>query len=524
MYALTYILLKRFKNRMKAFIKNPVSLIMGLLFIAILLIPIFTKGSSPVDTNYRNIEELHAIIMVLYCSVFIMTSYNGLSKGASLYTMPDVNLVFTSPISPKKVLFYGLIQQMGTSLLIGMFLLFQYSWLNSMYGITVVTLTVILLGYAIIIFCGQFTSMVLYSFVTGSEKRTKAAKFGLLCLCAIAILYLLFTVYPEKDQLIVGFTTALTRSPIALFPVGGWTQVSIIGIISSNWTNAGIGLVALLLYIVALVMMISKGDTDFYEDVLQASERLFSAIAASKQGRFDGATIQNVKLGKTGINKGLGANTFYYKHRLESRRSRLLILDRSSIIFILISIAFAFFMKNSGIMPIFMFSSYMQLFSVSLGRWARELLLPYVYLVPESEFAKLIHCLREGFLKIAVDAIILFIPIGILLNLKPMILIACILARISLGLLFTSANILVQRYFSGIVSKLLKFIIYFLVIIVLLIPDVIVASLLTFKNPQFLQVDTLIFLSISLINLLLSILVIFVSKNMLKYSEMNTFE
>ena len=142
-------------------------------------------------------------------------------------------------------------------------------------------------------------------------------------------------------------------------------------------------------------------------------------------------------------------------------------------------------MRNEGIIPVFAFATYMQIFSVALGRWIRELMLPYIYMVPEPAFTKLIHCLRESFLRIAADAVVLFIPIAFILKLSPAETGACILARISFGLLFTSGNIVVQRFFSGLTLKLLSLLFYFITMIVLILPGVGIAFLITFMNVKY---------------------------------------
>lgn len=503
-------------------VKNPGALILVIVLIGLLLLPVLTGDSGPAgETNHRHIGEVYGMMMVLYCAVFIVTSYSGLSKGASLYTMPDVNLVFTSPISTRKVLLYGLIQQMGTSLFIGIFLLFQYGWMHTTYGISMGSLALILFGYAITLFCGQLTAMVLYSFTTGDERKRSTAKAACLGISGLAVLYLLFSVYPEKGQWLETAVSVLNRLPMALFPVGGWSQAAIAGILAGEWMSVAWGLSILLLYIAALVTFMVRGDVDYYEDVLQATEVSFSAITAGKQGRIDGTMPQKVKVGRTGIGKGFGADSFYYKHRLESRRAKVFLLDRTSIIFILISIVFAFFMRNVGIISVFAFASYMQVFSVALGRWVRELMLPYIYMVPEPAFVKLIHCLRESLLRIAADAVMLFIPIAFILKLSPAETVFCIFARISFGLLYTSGNIMVQRFFSGLTIKLLALLLYFLTMVLLILPGVGITILLTVMNVQILSPNVQIFLVLTLCNVLVSLVVTFLCRNMLEYSELN---
>lgn len=54
-------------------------------------------------------------------------------------------------------------------------------------------------------------------------------------------------------------------------------------------------------------------------------------------------------------------------------------------------------MREGGIIPVFALAVYLQLFTAGQSRINRELYKPFVYLVPEPPFAKLLQCLRELF-------------------------------------------------------------------------------------------------------------------------------
>src|SRR5690554_428307 len=108
MRALAYLILTRFKNRIKNTIKNPGAIIIIIFIIALVVISAINNPSNQFAKTYRHISEVYAMITALYIWVFVMNCLNGLSKGASLYSMPDVSLVFVAPISTKKVLLYGL--------------------------------------------------------------------------------------------------------------------------------------------------------------------------------------------------------------------------------------------------------------------------------------------------------------------------------------------------------------------------------------------------------------------------------
>ena len=78
----------------------------------------------------------------------------------------------------------------------------------------------------------------------------------------------------------------------------------------------------------------------------------------------------------------------------------------------MVLIGFSFFMRESGILPVFAFAVYLQLFTAGQSRINRELYKPFIYLVPESSFSKLLHCLRELVPSALAEAIVVFVPVG----------------------------------------------------------------------------------------------------------------
>ncbi len=522
MQGLLYLFLTRMKNRLKELVKSPSKLILTIAIIAIMAFVIFAGNMSDGEgSTHRSIEELYAIIFALYSSMFILVSYGGFNRGASLFSMADVNILFPSPITSVKILFYGLIQQIGNSLLLGLFLIFQYAWLHDVYGVTIGGLIIILIGYGITVFCGQLTAMVIYSLTSSREERRKVAKAIFAITIGIFSGGILFTSYGMQGTAIEKLVKGANGTIAALFPLGGWIKSSVSGALSKNYLLLLSGLGAVILYVIAIVLLIVKKKADYYEDVLQATEVSFSAITSRKEGRIGEAAPQNIKLGKTGINKGFGASTIYYKQRLESRRARTLFLDMPSLLFIAMVIVFSFIMKNIGIAAVFAFSTYMQIFTIALGRWVKELIYPYIYLIPEPPFKKLINCIRESFPKMLMEAVLMYIPVGIILKLSPVAILLCILARLSFGFLFIAGNLLVERIFGTTTTKGLLMIFYFLTLIILVIPGILAAVMLTLSGFIIISEDITILLSLAVVNIPISLLIIFLCRNVLEYAELN---
>ena len=520
MKALRYLMATRLKNKLKLLAKSPGQLIFVLLILALLAFTVFAGGQTEQAGQYRPISEVYAMVFLLNAFVFLQTAHNGFSNGASLYTMQDVNLVFPAPISVQRVLFYGLVRQMGTSLLLGFFLLFQYSWLAQGYGIDFGFLIVILLGYAISVFCGQLSAMVLYSLSSGREKMKRNLQRVFYLVIFAFLCYLAAVVIPAEDKLSAAVDVA-NGAVFTAFPVAGWLRAAIAGIGSGSFLPLVLGILGVTLYILALIFALFRAHTDFYEDVLAATENDFQTKEAAKEGALSESIPKKVRLGQTGLLKGKGAMAFFHKHLLENRRARLFLLDGPSLIFCAFTIVWAFAMKDAGIFPIFIFGAYLQVFSVALGRITKELLKPYVYLVPEPPFQKLLCCLYEGLLKTVLEALIIFIPVAFILNLSWLEAVMCILARISCGALFLSCNGFVERFFSSVRIKALSFVLYFALLLVVLIPAICAGILLPFLSSSASIAKILAFFGIAAANFLVALAALFSSRNLLVYAELN---
>jgi len=364
--------------------------------------------------------------------------------------------------------------------------------------------------------------MVIYSYTSGSEKNRKIAKYGILTLCAAAAGFVVYSGLSSKAGMLDGIVAGANSGLISLFPVAGWMKTAIIGMQSGQTSYLASGIAATLVYAGILVALLTRSGDSYYEDVLKTTETVFKALTASKSGSISEAVPDNVKVGKTGFRRGWGADTFCYKHRIENRRARIFLLDITSIIFIAVNVLFAILVRSEGLPMVFTMSTYMMLFSVSLGRWVKELVRHYIYLVPEPPFKKLIHCLRETLAQFVVEAVILYGVLYFILNLTVPELILAIIARVSFGLLFTSAALFVERFFSWVVVKALAVIIHFLSMILFAVPGIAVTVLLSVFQVVNLPENILILGSLSACNIVISLIASYISRNMLEYAELNT--
>jgi hypothetical protein len=519
---LSYLLLTKLKNQIKNFFKSPGKIIYLVIVLALIGVTIIggTGADRKPDREIRDIGELSAIVTAFYSLMFVMLANKGFSSGASMFSMTDVNMIFTGPFRPQKVLFYGLFQQLGTSLLLGLFIVFQYTWLHNSYDITYGQLLIILLGYAITVFFAQITAMVIYAFTSADDRKKNAVRGAFYTMIGVFLVYIALMCLRDQANMLQRAVEMMGGNVVRMFPVSGWTGRTVMGFITGDTGEVLLGLMLCTAFLFLLILIITCGKQDYYEDVLKSSEITQSSITARKEGRVGDAAPKNVKVGKTGISKGFGANAIYYKHKLEDRRARVLILDPMSLMFAVLTIAMAFFMRKAGISAVFVTATIYQFFTVAMGRFNKELLKPYIYLIPEPPLKKMLYGLAETLPSAVTEAVVVLIPVAFILGMNPVETVLCILARLTYAFLFTAVNIAVTRLWGGLASKTLASLLYFVLLAVMAAPGIIAAVLMTSIHPLFGE-NVTVFLWLIVCNIPVSVLALYLSRNMLQYAELN---
>lgn len=515
---LIYLIGTKLKNQVKSFFKSPGKIIYLVILAALIVITIFSGNKA--DTGgrtFRDIRELAAGVTVFYSVKAVLISYNGFSNGASMYTMADVNFLFPGPFQQRKVLFYGLFRQLGTSLLPGFFILFQYAWLHRALNIGYGVVLIILLGYAFTVFFAQIAAMVIYSLTSADDRKKSVAKTIYFLVIAAFAAYIAAAALGDRTRILERVAAAAVGPVAGLFPIAGWIGRVVEGILLGNAGEVLFGLILCAVFLAALICFLVFGKHDFYEDVLKSSEIAQSAITARKEGQIGDAAPSRVRVGRIGIGRGVGAGVFYYKHMLENRRSRLLILEPMSLTFAVILIVIAVFMRKSGLLAILPTATIFQFFTVALGRFNKELTRPYIYLIPEPPLKKMLYALAELLPSTVLEALIIFIPVSIIMGASPAAAALCIAVRISYAFLLTAVNVAVSRLWGG-SNKTLAFLLYFAVLAAMAAPGIVLAAV---AGTLYGGAPEAVFVSLVIANVPVALLVLFLCRNMLQYAELN---
>ncbi len=537
---LVYLTAVKLKNQLKEAVKHPAKLIYIIVLAAVLVLSTIGGHVNSEHIEMRSLHELTAIMVLFYSFMFLMTFLNGVNGGAGnypMFTLSDVSVLFPSPLRPNKVLFYGLFRQLGLSFLLGFFLLFQYNWLHGLYGVEYSHLLLIVVGYGLCLFLGQVCAMAVYTRTSGNDRARSISKFCVYGLTLAFVAGLLLRCLPKLLSLAGAAEAALMTVGLeagaeylasvgVFFPVSGWAAGVIGGLFTQNYLMTGLCALLMLAALGLALGLVIKNKNNYYEDVLQTAEVAQSAITAKREGQPAEVMPKKVRVGKTGLGRGEGASTLFFKHMLENRRSGAFLFSKMSLIFMLVivgcTILYSFIFsdeedKTAAFVAVFTMSTYMQIFSESTGRFNWELTKPYIYLLPEPPLKKLLWGIGENLLADCCEAVAIFVPVSLILGLGPLETVLCMVARITFALLFISGNMLVERIFGSVRSKGLMLFFYFVAMMLLAAPGIILGALMT----TLLSGGTGMLLGMALANVPIAVLVMFLCRNLLQYSEYN---
>lgn len=520
--ALGWLLATKAKNSLKNLIKKPSRIIFIVIILALLAVTVVggQTAASEADRVIRDKSELTALLNALLIFMFATSFYSGLNNGGGIFKMADVNLLFPSPLGKRNVLFFALIQQIGASMLIGVFILFQYTTLHAAYDLSGWGLALIFLVYSLTIFLSQSCATLLYTFVSDSDRKKNTARRLFILVIVFLLAYVAYSAFSGGSFDIKGLTAAGNSLPVKLFPFAGWMG-AFAGAIMGGQLLAALGWLALCAGVFALaVWAFSASGREYYEDVIASAESVQETLNSASEGVVPEAAPRHISVKQTGIGRGAGASVVFWKHLLENRRSTKLFVSTSAIVMAALAAAYAFFVKDASIVMVFSITAYMQLFTVSMGRFAREMTKPYIYLIPEPPMKKMIWAMMETMPTALVEGIVIFVPVTVITGASALDCAAIILARISFAAIFLAGNLIVDRIWGGHMSKMGGVLIFFLINILLCLPGLALMSVLSAMQFTLISSTVTAMLSLAVCNLPLSLLIFFLCRGSVQCAEM----
>lgn len=468
MRALAYLIITQVKNRIISLKRKPAFLILYgfiALMVVISLVAVIASGNHMSEVRVADERILFMILSALGLFYLYAFTISGLSTGSSLFTMPDVGLLFVAPISPKKILMYGLLSTLGKALLGSIFIFYQIGTLKSNFGYGFREIFALFLIYALMTAFCQLLSIGIYIFSNQNQTRKNIVKtilyliIGGLLLCVVVL---------QRQQQISFFEAVLRVIDSQWFgftPVAGWSAMLFAGVVHHSFGMIIISLGLFLALGSIVLVLLTLGKADYYEDVLISTEYTYQVRSAAKEGRNIPAQQNRkikVKDGYSGIGHGTGAMTFFYRHILEyRRRSRFAFID-SYTVFMMVAAGIAGYNFRTKDAPdaafygLLAITIYLQYFMTMFGKLRQELMKPYIYLVPETSMKKVFTASLTSILKPCVDGAFIFGALAIISGSHASHCLIFMLAYAASGAVFTGMTILYQRVLGGQPNKVVQ--------------------------------------------------------------------
>ena len=534
MKSIFFLLRKNVKNAVLDTFRHPLKLIVYGLIGASLVYAVIRGFTMDVDVNDKlDPRILNGAFLALLYLVSIPIMLKGLSTGSSFFTMGDVNNIFVAPISPKRILVYGIGKQLATSL----FLVVCFS----AYGSMAVKMFDLTLGKALVLVGGIILMLLMIQIVT----------LLLFCLCSAkpflvpffkGLIYLLI-VYGLGSVLIWMFTAgmslsnlycAISQPYLEYAPVVGWIHGVVFGILEGNWVLALIYASLLLLLCLMSLFVFWHTRLDYYEDVLSHAENYYEFRENIRSGTITDSMLMGshpVKLRKTGISRGTGASAIFFKHIREgTRRSRFLFFNINTIVLIGIAAVIGLAMKTFFSNPyqltmiyiaVTMICAYVQFFFSAAGDWVKELNKPYIFLIPDHPVKKLIMAGATSIIKPFIDGLIAYFFLWLLVGGSTLDAFVCAITYGSFGSVYIASNILAQRIVGISGNRGIFITIYMGVMVLLMLPGILL-GLLAISNISWVIkpiAATILGLPVLIWNLFISLMIFLMCKNLLNNIE-----
>lgn len=509
------------KNRVRDVFKKPALLIAYLLMLALLVFVLVMGGDAHVETGdvSRTYTGYAAILVLAFVFIGMLTIWNGLKQGTSLFSMADVNLLFTAPLSPRRILFYGIMKQAGIMLAAALLMLFQYPNMRNN-GLPPMALVGLIFAYALMGFSSNLLAAVVYAFSAGSGKRKKRVYTAMLALIAAIVLGAgVAALSSPGGNFLAGLTGFFGSDYWNYVPLFGWARGLAIAFAELEWMKALLFGALMLVSVGGCALLLLRTDMDYYEDVLLAAERANQATANAQEGRMveQGSVSSRVKRDQ-GALWGTGAFAFTGRMLREQSRRGIGFFDAGTLaalagpIFGLIFFS-GDMMAEGGLWAVIGMSVWFLLFFNLQSGFARELAYPTIFLAPERPVNKLLAVMLPGILKSAVDGMLFALSIALLYRAPVLDCFACWLIYISALFLFSAGMLLIERILGTSKNKALIMMVYVLVLLLLCLPGIFIAELIA----PTLLVSYFLF---ALWNALIGLILVFLCRNILHSMDM----
>lgn len=473
MGAIVYLLKTTIVNYFKRLKQKPQKAI-GPIFVMIWLVAMFLPSNKN-TINDIPLEAFICIFLLILVLVFIYSLYSGTKKLDSKFSMSDVNLIFVSPIKPQTVLLYGVVKKIAVELLASAYVLYQIP--NFLKKLKVPVINQVMLIFVFIVFQLVFCNILkLCMFALSTKYKNlgsiirNSIKAFFVCIAGGIVLLIVTNNYISFFENLV---KNVTYNPnIKFIPIFGWLREMTYQTVTGIKWNYAIYLILILLVSGLLLYITYNMELDFYEDMLSSAENndILYKIEKNKNGK-NNIFLKPFKKTKLKLEGVYGAKVLFFKHVNEySKRSFIFFVNTYSVILLLASVILG--LKAGGLQIKFVFLVAAAILGFTAGFGGKiysEISFDFIFLLPDSPQKKLFYGIASSLVKVLSDAVLLFLPFGILRRISPIEIFLCIICYVLLGGMLSYSGLFAFRIaqflgFTGAIAQSLFFMVFQLLV------------------------------------------------------------
>ncbi|MBM7835481.1 putative ABC exporter domain-containing protein [Clostridium sardiniense] len=519
-----YLAKRNFINYFKSFKSKPSKVIPYIFFIIILGFSFSSVFLGEKNTTFTDSKIFTGIVTIVSLLLILISIYSGITRKSFSYSMADVNLIFTSEISPTKVLLYGFLKEIGYVFIFGLFLIFQIPMLIDKFGITAQGIFILFMLIILISITTSALSLMIYGIFTHFPKGKQIAKNIFISIIILVFVYFALTIYKQRGNLFNSILNLSNDNFWNLVPLVGFCKMIGESIFSGFSISMLLSIIGLIASSSLFVIVLCKLNLDFYEDVLSSAETREAAMSYKNSG-YDVKQLDYSKFKyKPWTRKNITDNyssefskAIFRRQLLEYKKTGFYFLNLMTLILILGAIFFAKVVKGD----IFIFLCiivYILVLSVSASKWSLEFNTPTIFLIPDSSVRKLFYSTLTSIIKVSIDGVIVFLLIGALLRTNPIEIILCIITYISFGFLTTYGGVFNYKIFDRVSNQVTKSLVMFFSIFVYIAPAILIGAFIGIKL-SFLG-HYAIYAGVIIYNLIASIILMNLSKSIFDTIEL----
>jgi len=516
MNAVVFLLVRQYVNRIRRLFSKPLNAILTILAVLTIAIgPVIMLINPKFYDGLVGARGREVAIAGIQLFIGITLILSALSQQGGLFSYSEASILFSAPMTKRTILLYSTLQSLPGSVLTSVFLCFYFPWLI---GSVMTPLKLLATLLVMSLLC--FNIFILYYYIyiqdiahEGLKKRLKNRAwifFGV-----VLLIYAVIWLANGRDfgEAAIKFFTNPYYNAVPLF---GWAKWAVAALLDGEYITGFIPATLLLAVSGSVLARIYYSqDVDFYEKAQLDSVRLQQMADAIRSSGYDvsGITVKKVRKAKGSFREGAAAIMSRQLLEMKKRGPMLTFKDLiNGLIYLVIGLA-------SGLDFIFVYSMivFSMIVNTTTDNWNAEFKKPYIFLIPESPFKKLLYAVLPSIIKNVLTESIIVLAAALIFRAGIQEIVLCLILLAAYTLLFTSAGVFTYRIMGKTTNVILLMVMRLLFIMAAAIPGGVLVIVLNVAAG--IESTVLLMVLMILVNLLVALLFIFLSRKLLLQSE-----